>query len=187
MTTTSFLGIPVDGDIVRAGRKVQQRPLAELAPLMQALLDDDGIARFGWHQYTPYFNDGEPCIFSASGIWVARPEDLRASQDGEDDGECEDDEEAEIDTDDLNVAYGSHLGTYHGGEWVPDPEDPANRRVRVNAVYEGPDQARYDRCMALNDAIESGAFDDVLLEAFGDHAEITVKRDGITVEFYDHD
>ena len=23
------------------------------------------LASFGWRQYTPYFNDGEPCVFSA--------------------------------------------------------------------------------------------------------------------------
>ena len=168
MTTPTFLGIPVDGDIVRAERKAQQRPLEELAPLMQAILDDDGIACFGWTQYTPYFNDGDPCVFSAHAVWAARPED------------------GDFDKDRLDVLYSGHLGSYEGGEWVPDPENP-NRRIRVGAVYEGPDQARYDRCTALDAAIDSGQFDDVLLDAFGDHAEITVRRDGITVEFYEHD
>lgn len=175
-TTQSFLGIPVDGDIVRADRSVPQCPIEELAPLLQAVLDDSGIAQFGWHQYTPYFNDGDPCIFMVGEVWVARHEDMRG---GGEDGEGD---EAER----LSVSFGDHLGTYEGGTWVSDPDDP-NRRNRVGAHYEGPDQARYDRCKALADAIDSGAFDEVLLDAFGDHAEITVKRDGITVEFYEHD
>lgn len=182
MTTTSFLGIPVDGDIVRPKSEVPQRPLADLAPMLQAVLDDETIAAFGWRQYTPYFNDGDPCVFGVSGVWFARPEDLPA--DGHSDAdEFEDGEE--FDKDDLTL-YSDHLGGYSGGEWVPDPEN-ARRQIRIGDEYEGPDQARYDRCQALDNAIDSDAFDAVLLEAFGDHAEITVKRDGITVEFYEHD
>lgn len=174
-TTKTFLGIPVDGDIVRGESKAEQRPLEEFSPLLQAVLDDDGIACFGWQQYTPYFNDGDPCIFSAHGVWVARHEDIAGTGD-----------EGDFDKDGLTVSYGSPLGSYRDGKWVNDPEDPKRRNL-VGATYDGPDQARYDRCRALDDAVESGAFDGVLLEAFGDHADITVKRDGITVEFYSHD
>jgi hypothetical protein len=172
--TTSFLGIPVEGDITKGDKRTPQRPLEDLAPILQAVLDDDGIVRFGWHQYTPYFNDGDPCVFSASGVWAARPEDMDA------------DDPDDTDTDSLDVDYGGHLGSYEGGEWVADPENPPFNK-RVGARYVGPDQARFDRCRELSRAIDSGAFDDVLLEAFGDHAEITVTRDGITVEFYSHD
>lgn len=171
--TTTFLGIPVEGDIT-AAKRTPQRPLEDLAPVMQALLDDEGIAAFGWRQYTPYFNDGDPCVFSAYGVWVARTEDVDP-QDPD-----------TFDTGELDVTYGDHLGKYVGGEWVPDPDDPPSRK-RVDASYEGPDQARYDRCLALSKAIESGQFDNVLLDAFGDHAEVTVKRTGITVESYEHD
>lgn len=64
-------------------------------------------------------------------------------------------------------------------------EGSERRYTRVG--YEGPDEARFDRCMELNRALESGAFDNVLLEHFGDHAMITVRKDGIEVKFYDHD
>lgn len=165
--TTSFLGIPVDGDIVRGSHRKEQRPLEDLAPLMQAVLDDDGIACFGWTQYTPYFNDGEECIFSAGTVWVARHEDV-----------------PDIGSYALDVGFGGRLGEYEGGNWQLDE---TGCRALVGAEYKGPDQARYDRCIRLNNAIESGAFDDVLLAAFGDHAEITIRRDGITVEFYEHD
>ncbi len=176
MTTRTFLGIPVEGDINEGSKRTPQQPLEDLQPLLQALLDDDGIACFGWHQYTPFFNDGDPCVFSASSVWVARPEDL----------DPEADEDDEPDTDGLDVSYCTHLGKYTGGEWVPDPENPGQKK-KVGATYEGPDQDRYDRCLALNGAIESGAFDDVLLGAFGDHAEITIRRSGIQVEYYGHD
>lgn len=39
----------------------------------------------------------------------------------------------------------------------------------------------------LEKAVEGGEFDHVLFELFGDHAAVTVRRDGIEVESYDHD
>ncbi len=177
--TTTFLGIPVDGDIVRGEHKAQQKPLEDLSPLIQAVLDDDGIACFGWTQYIPYFNDGDPCEFSVGEVWAARPEDLP---------DAVTDDPDYFDKSSLSISYSRHLGTYDGGDWIDNPgTDTGFPRILVGATYVGPDQARYDRCQALADAIDSGAFDDVLLEAFGDHAEITVKRDGIQVEFYAHD
>lgn len=56
----------------------------------------------------------------------------------------------------------------------------------------GPDRARYDRCLALANVIDGGAFDDILLDNFGDHALIVFVRDDdgrVTahVEEYSHD
>lgn len=160
--TTNFLGIPINGDITRGGARVEQKPIEELQPILQAVLDDPTIVEFGWRQYTPYFNDGEPCTFSTHGTWVRTTADEDA------------------DEDELEM-WGHHsLGKVSGGRnkdtgrWETYP-------------YEGPDEARFDRCKALETAIEGGAFEHVLLDAFGDHANITVRRDGIEVEFYDHD
>lgn len=159
-TTRNFLGIPVQGDITEASTRVPQKPLEELQPLLQAVLDDPTITEFGWRQYTPYFNDGDPCVFSAHGLWV------RTTQNGADD--------------DLDVDYNQALGKR------PRPFNPRTMEFTTKA-YEGPDEARYDRCQELNKAIQSGAFDNVLLDAFGDHAHILIRSDGIEVEFYEHD
>lgn len=173
MTTTSFLGIPVDGDIVRPDRRVKQRPLGEFTPLVQAVLDDQFVTEFGWRQYTPYFNDGDPCVFGAHGLWVRTVVDS-GSRDGSDrDGEDED-----ADRDQLDLDYHPTLSPRRWNE----------KAARFEDVELAPQKAAsYARCKALADAIDSGAFDEVLLEAFGDHADIAVKRDGITVEFYEHD
>lgn len=160
--TTNFLGIPINGDITRGDTRKNQRPIEELQPILQAVLDDPTIVEFGWRQYTPYFNDGEPCTFSVHGTWVRTTVDEDA------------------DEDELEMWGHRSLGKIPGhrnettGEWETDP-------------YEGPDEARYLRCKALEKAIEGGEFENVLLDAFGDHAEITVRRDGIQVEFYEHD
>ncbi|MBC2903190.1 hypothetical protein [Streptomyces cupreus] len=165
-TTRNFLGIPVQGDITPGATRVEQKPIEELQPILQAVLDDPTIVEFGWRQYTPYFNDGDPCEFSAHGLWVRTTAD-------------EDAEEYELEM------WGHRTLGKVTTEWADDPE--TKRRVVVSETYEGPDGARYRRCKALGDAIDCGAFELVLLEAFGDHAEVTVRRDGIEVEFYSHD
>lgn len=169
--TTNFLGIPVEGDITRGETRVEQKPIEELQPLLQAVLDDPTIVEFGWRQYTPYFNDGEPCTFSVYGLWVRTDADV----------DVDDWYELELDGTHRSLGDEPHrkvpadgVGAANGWKWEKGP-------------YEGPDKARYDRCHALDGAIQGGAFEHVLLDAFGDHARITVRRDGIQVEFYDHD
>lgn len=164
--TTNFLGIPINGDITKGDTRVEQKPIEELQPILQAVLDDPTITEFGWRQYTPYFNDGEPCTFSAHGTWVRTADDTDA------------------DEDELEMWGHRTLGNVTT-EWAENPEN--GRRERTGETYEGPDRARYDRCKALEKAVEGGHFEHVLLDAFGDHAEITVRRDGIEVEFYEHD
>ncbi|UJV42037.1 hypothetical protein [Streptomyces sp. AMCC400023] len=166
-TQQNFLGIPVQGDITRGSDRVDQKPIEELQPILQAVLDDPTVTEFGWRQYTPYFNDGEPCTFSAHGTWVRT------------------DADEDADEDELEMWGHRTLGKVTT-EW--GDVDPNTRcRTVVSETYEGPDHARYDRCKALEKAIEGGHFEHVLLDAFGDHANITVRRDGIQVEFYDHD
>lgn len=81
MTHKSFLGLPVEGDIFESPR-VEQRPVEELAPIIQAALDDPNIVEFGWEQFTPYFNDGDPCVFSVYEAWF-RTEADRGLDDSE--------------------------------------------------------------------------------------------------------
>jgi hypothetical protein len=169
MTTTSnFLGMPVSGDITQGSARTEQKPIEELAPLFQALLDDPTIVEFGWRQYTPYFNDGDLCEFSVHGLWVKTTADVDA----------EDSEE--FYADDLSVDYHRSLGKTKA-IW-----DESERKI-LGWVYEGPDEDRYNRCQALDVALQSGAYDNVLLEHFGDHAMVTVRKTGIEVEFYSHD
>lgn len=170
MTTKNFLGIPIDGDITPGAGRAEQQPIEDFAPILQAVLDDPTVVEFGWRQCTPYFNDGEPCEFSAYGVWV------RTTADSED-----------LDDDGLDVDYGHpSLGEMTGGAWVDDPENPG-RRKKVGERYEGPDLARFERAKALGRAVDGGHFLNVLLDAFGDHARVTVRGDGIQVDFYEHD
>ncbi|WP_326827412.1 hypothetical protein [Streptomyces sp. NBC_01751] len=166
---SNFLGIPVSGELRMGSSRTDQKPVEELAPLLQALLDDPTITEFGWTQYTPYFNDGDVCEFSVGEIWVRTTEDV-------------DSDEQEFDDYDLTLWAHPSLGRVnyeYRGEWP--------NREYVELGYEGPNEKRYRNAKALNEALTSGAYENALLDAFGDHALVTVREAGIEVEFYSHD
>ncbi len=171
MTThANFLGIPVEGDITKGDKRVPQLPLSELQPLMRAVLDDPTIKAFGWTQYTPYFNDGEPCVFSVGSPWFLTADDP--------------DSDDVSDLYSYEVDYGHHPSL---GKRDYEYRGHYPNRQRIDLGYTGPDEARFDRVKALSDAINGGSFEDVLLEAFGDHAQVRVTAQGITVHSYSHD
>jgi hypothetical protein len=141
----SFLGVPVEGDVRPGVPRPVQRPLSDLEPVLRAILDDDDILSFGWTQYTPYYNDGERCVFDVDEPWFRTTAD-------------------------------PHL----------DDEVDEDFSISIHPTLAGtPDRRR--RCQALADAFETGEFDDVLLDAFGDHARVQVSRSGIILAKYEHD
>lgn len=233
----SFLGIPVVGDVDMGGDdRTPQRPLEDLEPTLRALLNDPEFYAFGWTQYTPYFNDGEPCTFRVNSPWFltrtdvvnllkdagrptekATPKDqarevlLRAGLDpdsllqpteappAETETEAEAGAEVDVaelpdfdalpddwDEEDYQVDYGSHpsLGRRN---WAWTRRPGTNEAEKEFNNYEGTQETRYDMAMALNTALDSGAFNDVLLTAFGDHAQVIVRASGISVDSYEHD
>ncbi|MFF9653065.1 hypothetical protein [Streptomyces sp. NPDC014622] len=161
--------MPVSRELRYGSSRTDQQPVEELAPLLQALLDDPTITEFGWTQYTPYFNDGDVCEFSVGEIWVRTTAEVDTD---------------EIEHDDYDLSLWGHpsLGRVnyeYRGEWP--------NREYVELGYEGPDEKRYRRVKELNDAITSGAYENALLAAFGDHALVTVRKAGIEVESYEHE
>lgn len=59
-------GRPITGDIPRysEGMSEQDDPQKFLDAL-DTLLNIEGVFAVRWREYTPYFNDGDPCTFSA--------------------------------------------------------------------------------------------------------------------------
>lgn len=165
--TRSFLGIPVHGDIHQSRDMPDQLPLEELSPLLQAVLDDPHVIELGWRQYTPYFNDGEPCIFSAGHLWIRT--------NGDEEGLAPD----ELQLDDFESSC------LRDREWVSS-ENGINGHY-VPRKREPWQVALHEKGTDLDHAIARGSFDAVLLKEFGDHAEITIRRSGIEIEFCEHE
>jgi|HubBroStandDraft_3_1064219.scaffolds.fasta_scaffold261295_2 hypothetical protein len=96
------------------------------------LANNPGIASFSWTQYTPYWNDGEPCVFSAN----------------------------------------THYPDING---IEEYSDEAEKSPDFDAQQE-----------VVKEFLSFFSKDD--FEAmFGDHTQVTVNADGVTVEEYSHE
>lgn len=170
-TTTNFLGLPIEGDITRGGRDDKpQRPLEEFRPIVATALAQPGVTELGWTQYTPYFNDGEPCVFRSYGLRSLTVDGVEIEEPG-------------------FPPYREDAQAVLGKRPVSWVDVPGQRtREKVLGDYSGPNAERYDALEALHDAIGDGEFDRVLLALFGDHAEVrVVPGEAVHVEFYEHD
>lgn len=160
--TKTFYGLEIHGD-PDTRTPTPQRPASELAELIRAVQALPEVDSFGWQQWYPAFNDGDPCYFKVSDAWF-KPIDAE-----EDEGHVSQWE-----------LYGTHpLGTTVKS-WRLD-EHPGAKE----GDYIGEHEQAYRTCSKLNEAIDSGAFDDALQEHFGEFAEITINDSGIHVDIYE--
>lgn len=156
--TVTFAGLPVTGDVTKSNRsRVMQRPKEELEPLITALLFAPDVEAIRWRQYTPYFNDGDVCEFGVQDVYVR--------------------------TADTDPEGGDYEDGFVGA-W--ELRGPGHYDDKYTWVSEGEVHPAYAALKALG-VISSGAFDHALIDLFGDHAEVTVTKDGIEVEYYEHD
>jgi hypothetical protein len=182
-TDKNFLGIPIEGTPNRSGTsRVAQRPIEELQEALAELLRHDDFEGLRWRQYTPYFNDGDPCVFSVDEVYC-RVTGLPYDPGLEDGGEEEDNFYQPHNHYSISPEVDAILGkmegrrydystrTYSDGTWVVEPKNP-------ELVHQ------LQKCATM---ITSGAFNDALLQTFGDHAKITLRKDKIELETYEHD
>lgn len=188
--TDNFLGIPVHGDIVSSTDRKDQRPFEELQAELRALLEFESFTALRWRQYTPYFNDGDACVFQIYGVGL-RVADL---DDGMEVGDYGDGFA------DIPSTYVSSYSSEETQQLIRSVVGERHRRVydHVNSVWTVPDSddgwkhEPNDPDMVIQaekvaQMIQGGHYYDGLLKAFGDHATVTLAADKIDVTFYQHD
>lgn len=115
------------------------------------------LKSFNWHQYTPYFNDGEACEFRTCTDYI------KLGYEG-----VEADEDEEYD-------YMEYTSVDENGLYRPWRSDEPRALTEVEVCTN-----------AIIDFLRNFEDDD-LLAMFGDHVEITVTADSIEVDTYNHD
>lgn len=162
---TDLLGRPIEGEISHYSERSpreQYSPERLLEMLDAVFAADERVTALGWRQYTPYFNDGDPCYFgihSESSIAINEiPTDLGWEGFIFDGFDEEYEEGCEVNQ--LTVGYGV-------GEDATGPLLAAGE--------------------AFYNALNWGHFDNVVKSAFGDPATVIATRAGFKVEFCDHD
>ena len=113
------------------------------------------LKSFGWAQYTPYFNDGDECIFGVN------DENIYLEMDGE---------SVDEDSDEHNYGFDA---------WS----------INYKIKHEGENSLTESERAALDASDFLKTFEEQTLKfMFGDHARITINRDGTSsVDGYDHD
>jgi len=122
--------------------------------------DHPKVKSFGWNQFTPYFNDGETCEFSANIDYIQI------------NGEPVDE------SDWINETKITNYGT-----WNREKREYEGRTEVPNLDYD-PELA------AASDEIReflSNFDEDFFMSQFGDHAEVTITAEGVSIDEYEHD
>lgn len=138
------------------------------------------VAAIRWRQYTPYFNDGDTCEFSVHDLEFYSEKDYEALKEGELD-----------DTYEFN-SYRKPSDYVYRAAAEPDNKYRDHYQKEIDK-YDALVKEKGERFAAVADGIEqfNNLFneidDDVMLSLFGDHVQITVTKDGIDVDEYDHD
>lgn len=156
---------PIDGDITSGAKKrYDQVSPEEFLAVVDEILATPGVRAIGWQQYTPYFNDGEPCEFSVNELAL----DLDPAIYGEVEGEAYGLPE------DRNFVTDWDIYTY------PERGNYTNRKYELNGVDTRPLKEIFAKW-------ESSRYENVALDSFGDHAVVVATPEGFSVDFYDHD
>lgn len=177
--TKNFLGYEIEGEIYTGRNRVTQRSREEFEPLLQAVLSHSALLGLQWEQATPYYNDGEPCVFRVNDFNFLI-EGAQEQEYTESDWQESEAEKGRHWIDNYSPEFDRLVGdpdrTYDGksyqtpdGGWTRDWEYTYGPETRANPEL-------FDAIVTLETAVSSEAFNHVLLDLFGDHAEIHINN-----------
>lgn len=160
-----FGGRVINGEVTRYSEQKPQDDPQVFLDALDVLLATPGVEAVRWNQYTPYFNDGEVCVFHIYGALV------RIAGDGEQEGEYGNGFRSTYDLYDYDLSAGGSYETRR----VFNPIAGFDSRVIHEAIIE------------FEGVLENGRHYVVLNTKFGDPAEVTATPEGFNVEFHDHE
>ena len=145
------------------------------------------VSRISWSQYTPYFNDGEECVFTVSDISLIVNKEFKEHVESVLNSHLEKmkpdknfsyfwfSEESDnlFSMDTCSIEYFKQIKNYN--ELLKDPD--------FEIVYD---------LMEINEIIKTDFIKDVLKSTLGDHSSIVVNKKGedeieVNVDFCEHD
>lgn len=149
-------------DFTKAQEEIRVKLEAELKKTFKAFFEETGVTAVIWSQYSPYFNDGDECVFSVHApVFTNAPlDDLEnVSAWGEYEGE-----------DESVWLYGEDVYGY---------DDPAEGAVVPQEIIPALD--------ALSKLIQNSALEDIFKALFNNHVKVTATAEGFATEEYSHD
>lgn len=180
-----FNGVPVEGERYAWSRShVTPRPIEELYPYIKDTFDK-GVKAITWHQYTPYFNDGEPCEFSVYDMCVTSNEEVAEHWLNE---EFYEDRLVEVSRkeyeDELEAAKNSRYRYYLPYEEI---DGKIFKRYEEGTYDYIPGSGHPDGIKDVDIPINTLEFEDALRTKFGDHTQVVVTPHRVVQFEYSHD
>lgn len=149
--------------------KFQTEAQAMFKDTMKEFFDKNpGITALKWTQYTPYFNDGDPCEFRVNDVYYTNaPADELENVNawGEYEGE------------DESVWVASNIKHTLSSKYY---EEEAAKILAAGGVDE-------DSCNLIDKMISSSEMEEIMEEMFGDHVQVTATREGFDITEHSHD
>lgn len=193
----NFLGMTIEGagGVGEQSYRVPQLSREEFEAALQSVLRHEEVTGVAWSQYTPYWNDGEPCTFRVGEISFSFA------------GLTPDKEDEYFDygwqEDDFEETGRFWCSTWSNSKYF-------DRVVGADDKVWGPWKGRQDRDFTwkegsgpdnapnpqlFNDihnfigAMDKGSFENAVEDLFGDHAIIKIDKlaNKVTIDEYDHD
>jgi hypothetical protein len=159
MKTIENLNVLIE-QFAEAKKNFQAEAKKSLTAVFKEFFDETPeIKVIKWTQYTPYFNDGDTCIFRVNDPTFSNVDDSTLVS-----------TYGELDMDEYEA---KEEGLYaFEGSWSRPDDLPAHVVTNTDLI---------------SNLICSEEMEEVFEAAFGDHVCVTVTRDGIDIEDHDHD
>lgn len=135
-----------------------------------------------WTQYTPWFNDGDACIFNSHIDYPG----VNSTKDVEEGsyGYCEEPGE-DFGSRSEKELYKGYDSETRRSKYEPNPNYDPEWEQCYTEVHSFMSSLRGPRTGSGWDQEEP--FDSAMKAAFGDHIQVTVTRDGFEIDGYEHD
>jgi hypothetical protein len=170
MTTLQTAFDQLISDQAELKRKFQEQAQSLFKDITKEFFEKNpGVTGVIWTQYTPYFNDGDTCVFSVGDLTFtnAPADELSDIRWGEYEGETE------------GVWAADNIG------YVLESDRDYYQNTKTAVLAAGGVDAT--SCTLFAKAVNSSEMEDVMQAMFGDHVKVIATREGFEVEEYDHD
>lgn len=174
--TDNLFGRTLKGGVQSDDTWPKQENTQVLIDKLDELLVMDNVSAVRWDQYTPSFNDGEPCRFNVGGAYV-RLEGLKADEDGFETAEgdwYDEEEEIFLGTYDLYTYPTKEDGTVEYGEHIYEVQGIPTKDIK-------------DKLEEFESLLDNKAHYVWLMSSFGDPARVTATGDEFEVESCEHE
>lgn len=151
-------------------QKAEKSASKEIMDMLKELMANNPMLEaMRWHQYTPSFNDGEPCEFSIGELEFKFSDNINSEANNK--AEYSDDEDSD---DDSNSGF---YDSYSIDDFLEKKTDILNHKemsVLKKAIKDA--NKVFSKLCEMESQLET---------MFGTNMEITVTKDGIETENYD--